>query len=155
MSTAPRRAVTIPLASLVVLATVLCPGRASAAQSSDPFPYIAAVTADHVYVRCGAAPSYYPFGTLETGPPGPVAHTGAVAITQGGQRGAEAVGVIQHAGEAALRVADLLVRLHRPVCVEEQNPHGAAVRVRRRAPVVIPECPHGQVAYAVAVEITQ
>lgn len=67
MSTAPSRAVTIPLASLVVLATVLCPGRASAAQSSDPFPYIAAVTSDHVYVRCGAAPSYYPFGTLETG----------------------------------------------------------------------------------------
>jgi hypothetical protein len=67
MFTVPRRAVTIPLASLVAMATVLYPGRASAAQTSDPFPYIATVTADHVYVRCGAAPSYYPFGALETG----------------------------------------------------------------------------------------
>ena len=35
--------------------------------------------------------------------------------------------------------------------IQEQNPHRAAVR----APVVILECPHGQVAHAVAIQITQ
>ena len=84
-------------------------------------------------------------------PHGQVAHAVAVEIAQRGHRRAEPIRIIQHAGEAALCVADLLVRLDGPVAIEKQYPHGTAAE----APVVIQCCPHGQVAHAVAIEITQ
>ena len=40
---------------------------------------------------------------------------------------------------------------HSPTVVEKQDPHGTTVE----PPVVIEDCPHGQVAIAVAVQITQ
>ena len=49
------------------------------------------------------------------------------------------ISYMHNAGETALSVADLLVRLDRPVLVEKQHPHRAMVV----APVVILVCPHG------------
>ena len=43
------------------------------------------------------------------------------------------------------------MRFHSSVGVEEQDPH----RASSIAPVVIAECPHGQVAHAVPVQIAQ
>ncbi len=84
-------------------------------------------------------------------PDGQVAHAVAVEIAQRGHRGAELIVIIEHAAEAALGVADLLVGLDRAVRVEKQQPN----RATAISPVVIAPCSHGQVAYAVAVEVTQ
>ena len=84
-------------------------------------------------------------------PDGQVADAVAVQIAQRGHRSAKAIAIAQDAHKAALGIADLLVRLDRPVPVEEQHPHRAAVR----APVVVMPRSHGQVADAVAVEIAK
>ena len=72
-------------------------------------------------------------------PHGQVAHAVAVQIAQRRHRATEVIVIIQDSGEAALGVADLLVRLDRRVGVEEQDPHRAAAI----APVVTVGCPHG------------
>ena len=84
-------------------------------------------------------------------PDGQVADAVAVQIAQRGHRGAEEIAIAQDARKAALGIADLPVRLDRPVRVEEQHPHRAAVR----APVVVMPRSHGQVADAIAVEIAK
>jgi uncharacterized protein YraI len=55
------------LRGLALAAAVLVPAAWTAAQTAEPEPYIAVVTADDVYVRSGASESYYPFGVVETG----------------------------------------------------------------------------------------
>ena len=104
------------------------------------------VEEQHPHRTTGDAPAVIP-GC----PHGQIAHAVAVQITQRGHRAAEQIDIIQDAGEPAFGVADLLMRLDRAVGVEKQHPHRAA----GVAPVVIPPSPHGQIAHAVAVQITQ
>ncbi|MHC4210196.1 MAG: hypothetical protein ACYSWT_10840 [Planctomycetota bacterium] len=58
------------LRRVLVCGLVLGPGVAltgpATAQSSEPSPYLAALTADD-FVRAGADSRYYPFGRLRTG----------------------------------------------------------------------------------------
>ena len=82
---------------------------------------------------------------------GQVYHAVTIKVTQRSHRCAEIVNRTQSAGETALGVADLLVRFDRAVGVEEQYPH----RAMSAPPVVIAFCPDGQIANAIAVEITQ
>lgn len=50
----------------LVAAALACPARSQPREAADD-SYIAAITADDVPVRCGAADSYYPFGKLKDG----------------------------------------------------------------------------------------
>ena len=67
MFTTRRRPTASTLLTIAAISGVWVLIRPVAAQSSEQFPYLAAVTADQVHVRCGAAPSYYPFGKVKTG----------------------------------------------------------------------------------------
>lgn len=52
---------------LLLLLALVASGLAVPAAADEPEPYIAVVTGDDVYVRSGAADSYYPFGRANTG----------------------------------------------------------------------------------------
>ena len=65
MNIPPRRAMVCRRLILAALGALLIPVRSGTAQAGDQFPFLAAVTEENVYVRCGAAPSYYPFGTVK------------------------------------------------------------------------------------------
>ncbi len=49
---------------LVAVGFVLGPSRTATAQTSEKFPYLAAVTAEQTSVRAGADSRYYPFGSV-------------------------------------------------------------------------------------------
>ena len=62
-----RRFTASNLLAIAALSGVFVLIRPVAGQSDGQFPYLAAVTADDVHIRCGAALSYYPFGKAKTG----------------------------------------------------------------------------------------
>ena len=78
----------------------------------------------------------------------------AVQVSERRHRGAEVVVVVEHAGEPAYRGRDLGVPLHRPIGLEVQDIHCAAVGgpdpVPRDATVVVHIRAHRQVDDAVA-----
>jgi len=67
MFTRRRRFTASKLLAIAALSCVFVLIRPVAGQSDEQFPYLAAVTADDVHIRCGAALSYYPFGKAKTG----------------------------------------------------------------------------------------
>ena len=81
---------------------------------------------------------------------GEVGHAIAVEVPQGGDGPPEVVEVVEHARKAPVELADLLVGLHRPVGVEEEDPQRSVLG----AAVVIGRGGGDEIADRVPVEIT-
>ena len=69
----------------------------------------------------------------------------AIQPTKEGEPLPETIAVAQHAGETALRLADLLLRPDRAIWVEEEHPYSAAAR----PPVVVLEGTDGKIRHFV------